>query len=60
MTQWAKKLLGGHLHDGGDSIEFYVNGKLICDSKTLYGGPLGTWKAPDGKIWESVSGSIEW
>ncbi|KAF2670171.1 hypothetical protein BT63DRAFT_424121 [Microthyrium microscopicum] len=48
-----------HLHDGGEGLEFWVNDKLICDSKAIYGGPTGTRKSADGKVWETMSGVKE-
>jgi hypothetical protein len=29
---------GGHLHDGGESVQLWQNGKQICDSVATYGG----------------------
>jgi hypothetical protein len=31
-----------------------INGKQLCDSQALYGGPDHTSKTPDGKIWEAL------
>jgi Stress up-regulated Nod 19 len=45
----------GHLHDGGENIDFLINGKSICDSKAIYGGAGQTGKAIDGTTWETVS-----
>ncbi|KAF2669819.1 hypothetical protein BT63DRAFT_222806 [Microthyrium microscopicum] len=28
--------MGGHLHDGGMSIELYQNGKVLCETKATY------------------------
>ena len=47
------------MHDGGTNLEFWVNDKLICDSKAIYGGEGGTRKSTDGKVWETMSGNIE-
>jgi len=44
----------GHLHDGGAYLKVMVNGKQLCDSEALYGGPDHTSKTPDGKIWETL------
>jgi len=44
----------GHLHDGGAYLKVMVNGKQLCDSEALYGGPEHTSKTPDGKIWETL------
>jgi hypothetical protein len=27
----------GHLHSGGDKMILYINGKVACESKALYG-----------------------
>jgi hypothetical protein len=44
----------GHLHDGGEDLYMKVNGKEVCHSKALYGGPAHTTVGPDGKIWETI------
>jgi hypothetical protein len=44
----------GHLHDGGAYLKVTINGKQLCDSEALYGGPDHTSKTPDGKIWETL------
>jgi hypothetical protein len=44
----------GHLHDGGEKIVMKVNGKEVCNSKVLYGGPEHTTIGPDGKKWETI------
>jgi hypothetical protein len=41
------------------NIEVNINGKLICDSKAIYGGKKGTMKTEDGQIWETISASSE-
>jgi len=28
---------GGHLHDGGEDVQIFVNGDVICDSRAIYG-----------------------
>jgi hypothetical protein len=28
----------GHLHDGGESVSFYLNGNETCKSNATYGG----------------------
>jgi hypothetical protein len=33
--------MGGHLHDGGESVEFYQNGKRLCESKATYSSAPG-------------------
>jgi hypothetical protein len=45
----------GHLHDGGSNIVMKLNGKEICNSKALYGGPGHTAAGPDGKVWETIN-----
>jgi hypothetical protein len=44
------------MHDGGTNIAMYVNGKEACSSEAIYGGPRGTRKGEDGKVWETMSG----
>ena len=40
-----------HLHDGGQSIELYVNGKLSCHSRAMYANRRGGYHEPnDGTI----------
>lgn len=34
----------------------YINEKLACSSKAIYGGALGTRIGEDGKVWETMSG----
>jgi hypothetical protein len=29
--------MGGHMHDGGDNMELFINGKTACVSKAVYG-----------------------
>jgi hypothetical protein len=45
----------GHLHDGGDSVTLYVNGKKACESKAKYGGPGSVRTTRDGHKWETIS-----
>lgn len=47
------------MHDGGTNIEFWVNDKLICDSKAIYGGQAGTRTGANGEVWETMSGVVE-
>jgi hypothetical protein len=49
------KRQGGHLHDGGDSVNLYVNGKKECVSKAGYGGPGAIRVGNDGRKWETIS-----
>lgn len=44
----------GHVHDGGENIIMRVNGKEVCNSRALYGGPEHTAVGPDGKVWETI------
>jgi hypothetical protein len=44
----------GHMHDGGDAVEFLLNGKQICNSKAIYGGEATTTTI-DGKSWQTIS-----
>jgi len=34
-------LAKGHLHAGGDKVAIYINNKLVCESKAVYGGTKG-------------------
>jgi len=34
-------LAKGHLHAGGDKVAVYLNSKLVCESKAIYGGSKG-------------------
>jgi len=34
-------LAKGHLHAGGDKVQVYINNKLACESKAVYGGQKG-------------------
>jgi hypothetical protein len=41
----------GHQHDGGHLVELYVNGKLSCSSKQMYGNRRGGYIEPtDGTV----------
>lgn len=44
----------GHMHDGGDSVTFNLNGKQICESTAIYGGESATMVI-DGKQWQTIS-----
>jgi hypothetical protein len=46
------------MHDGGTGVNMYVNNKLYCRSKALYGGPGGTVKV-DGKEWATIATMTE-
>jgi hypothetical protein len=42
------------MHDGGELMKLYLNGKEICTSNAIYGGKGGTVNI-DGKKWETIS-----
>jgi len=44
----------GHLHDGGDKIVVTLNGKTVCNSRALYGGP-GHETVEDGVTWKTIA-----
>jgi hypothetical protein len=46
--------LRGHMHDGGVNIVLRINGKEVCNSKAVYGGPDHTTKTADGRLWETI------
>jgi hypothetical protein len=54
-------VLGGraHMHDGGSDLQMAIDGKVICDSKAIYGGPGGTRMNEKGEVWETMSGVTE-
>jgi len=42
FTQSGKIVLAkGHLHAGGDRMQLFINNKLVCESKAIYGGVKG-------------------
>jgi len=42
FTENGKIVLAkGHLHAGGEKVEIFINNKLACESKALYGGIKG-------------------
>lgn len=45
----------GHMHDGGDSMVAKINGKEVCSSKALYGGPGHEGKSPSGEPWTMIN-----
>ncbi|KAF2668043.1 hypothetical protein BT63DRAFT_426879 [Microthyrium microscopicum] len=49
----------GHLHDGGVGIQLELNGRLICDSKAIYGGAGSETIGADGKKWATISSMTE-
>lgn len=42
------------MHDGGEGITAFVNGKPLCTSKATYGS-AGAQTIVDGKIWTTIS-----
>jgi hypothetical protein len=42
------------MHDGGDSVIAFVNGKKICTSTATYGS-AGAQTIVDGKKWTTIS-----
>jgi hypothetical protein len=51
-------LARGHMHDGGTGVNMYVNDKLYCASKAIYGGQKGTINV-NGKTWETIATMTE-
>ena len=45
----------GHMHDGGDSMVAKINGKEVCSSKALYGGPGHEGKSASGEAWTMIN-----
>jgi hypothetical protein len=45
----------GHMHDGGDSMVAKINGKEVCNSKALYGGPGHEGRSPSGEPWTMIN-----
>ena len=45
---------GGHLHDGGEKMQLFLNGRLVCNSTATYGGKGGTSKT-NGTEWQTIS-----
>jgi hypothetical protein len=46
--------IGGHMHDGGVSVAAYIDDKLACESKAIYGLPGGELVV-EGKEWKTIS-----
>jgi hypothetical protein len=46
------------MHDGGTSVTLWVNDKLYCSSKAIYGGEGGEINI-DGKKWATISKMTE-
>lgn len=47
----SHELLGGHLHDGGVSLDAELNGKQICSSQAIYNGaPLNKDKPEEKSV----------
>jgi hypothetical protein len=45
----------GHLHDGGEAVNLYLNDKKVCESQAGYGGPGAVRVTKDGRKWETIS-----
>ena len=45
---------GAHMHDGGDAVTAFVNGKEVCKSTASYGSPSAQRKE-NGKVWTTIS-----
>jgi hypothetical protein len=43
----------GHMHDGGESVNLLLNGKVICESTAIYGGSSAS-TIIDGKEWTTI------
>jgi hypothetical protein len=54
-TSISNAFLDGHVHDGGDTVTIKINGKAVCESKSLYGGPGHEQVQEDGKVWKTIS-----
>jgi hypothetical protein len=44
----------GHVHNGGTNIFLTLNGKVVCNSRAVYGGDENHAIAPNGKIWDTI------
>jgi hypothetical protein len=42
------------MHDGGDAVTAYINGKKACSSKATYGS-AGAVTVVNGKEWKTIS-----
>src|ERR1700743_3755242 len=49
----------GHMHDGGVQLSMIQNGKSVCVSEAVYGGPESTLIAQDGTKWETINSMTE-
>jgi len=45
----------GHMHDGGASMSAKLNGKEVCNSKALYGGPGHEGASQTGEKWTTIN-----
>jgi hypothetical protein len=48
----------GHLHDGGVKMVVKVNGKDVCTSRLVYGGPGHEQVQANGEVWKSINNTI--
>jgi hypothetical protein len=44
----------GHLHDGGQQMDMFINNKYVCSSKATYGGADATTEV-GGTQWKTIS-----
>jgi hypothetical protein len=44
----------GHVHDGGERIDFRVNNRTVCSSRAVYGGEGSQALLEDGSTWETI------
>ncbi|KAF2669195.1 hypothetical protein BT63DRAFT_424927 [Microthyrium microscopicum] len=47
-----------HLHDGGEKINIFLNGKDVCETKAVYGSDSGSEAVVGGSKWETISSYI--
>jgi hypothetical protein len=45
----------GHMHDGGVAMSAKINGKEVCNSKALYGGPGHEGTSEKGEKWTTIN-----
>jgi hypothetical protein len=45
----------GHMHDGGVAMSAKLNGKEVCTSKALYGGPGHEGTGAKGEKWTTIN-----
>ncbi|KAF1990167.1 hypothetical protein K402DRAFT_460864 [Aulographum hederae CBS 113979] len=44
-SKYNAQMIGvaGHLHDVSENVNVYINDKVICDSKAIYGTSVADW-----------------